>query len=85
MVKKQYCGIYYDGNPHKYQEQLINPQRVAVWCALWTKCLIDPYFLKMKITDYFCPNFMESTWMMFNFKTLQHATLGVNMNHLQEN
>ena len=45
-VNKQNCRIWANENPREYQEQRMHPQKVTVWCALWSKGIIGPYFFE---------------------------------------
>ncbi|CAH1994639.1 unnamed protein product [Acanthoscelides obtectus] len=69
-VNKQNCRIWVNENPREYQEQPMHPQKVIVWCALWSKGIIGRYFFenatgdavtvnseryRVMIEDYFLP------------------------------
>ena len=45
-MNKQNCRIWADENPRVIQQQALHIQKVAVWCALWSKGVIDPYFFE---------------------------------------
>lgn len=69
----------------------MHPQKVTVWCALWSKGIIGPYFFEDEagntvtvdsqryyamIEDYFCRNLKEWICTMFFFnKTVQLANI----------
>ncbi|CAH1985567.1 unnamed protein product [Acanthoscelides obtectus] len=50
-VNKQNCRIWANENPREYQEQPMHPQKVTVWCALWSKGIIGPYFFENAAGD----------------------------------
>ncbi|GFT86440.1 DUF4817 domain-containing protein [Trichonephila clavipes] len=35
-VKKQNCRIWSEANPQVYVETPLHPEKLTVWCALWT-------------------------------------------------
>ncbi|GFV51800.1 cytosolic iron-sulfur assembly component 3 [Trichonephila clavipes] len=43
-VNKQNCRIWSEANPQVYVETPFHPEKLTVWCALWTGGIIDPYF-----------------------------------------
>ena len=45
-VNKQNCRIWGEENPHVIQERSLHPQRVTVWCGLWSGGVIGPYFFE---------------------------------------
>ncbi|GFV62007.1 DUF4817 domain-containing protein [Trichonephila clavipes] len=45
-VNKQNCRIWSEANPQVYVETPLHPEKLTVWCALWTGGIIGPYFLK---------------------------------------
>lgn len=45
-VNKQNCRIWADENPREYQEEPMHPEKVTVWCGLWSKGIIGPYFFE---------------------------------------
>ena len=47
-VSKQNCGIWGTENPHAYIEKPTHPKRVNVWCGLWSRGIIGPFFFKRK-------------------------------------
>lgn len=48
-VNKQNCRIWANENPREYQEQPLWPEKCTVWCALWSKGIIGPFFSKMTL------------------------------------
>ncbi|GFU59840.1 uncharacterized protein TNCV_4726081 [Trichonephila clavipes] len=45
-VNKQNCRISSEANPQVYVETPLHPEKLTVWCALWTGGIIRPYFFK---------------------------------------
>ncbi|GFW01417.1 uncharacterized protein TNCV_5030671 [Trichonephila clavipes] len=45
-VNKQNCRIWSEANPQVYVETPLHPEKLSVWCALWTGEIIGPYFFK---------------------------------------
>ncbi|GFT25475.1 DUF4817 domain-containing protein [Trichonephila clavipes] len=45
-VSKQNCRIWSEANPQVYVETPLHPEKLTVWCALWTGGIIGPYFFK---------------------------------------
>lgn len=45
-VNKQNCRIWGSENPHSIVEVPLHPQKVTVWCALWSGGVIGPYFFE---------------------------------------
>ncbi|GFU37906.1 putative DD41D transposase [Trichonephila clavipes] len=45
-VNKQNCRIWSEANPQVYVETPLHPEKLTVWCALWTCGIIGPYFFK---------------------------------------
>ncbi|GFV35026.1 transposable element Tcb2 transposase [Trichonephila clavipes] len=45
-VNKQNCRIWSEANPEVYVETPLHPEKLTVWCALWTGGIIGPYFFK---------------------------------------
>ncbi|GFW70716.1 transposable element Tc3 transposase [Trichonephila clavipes] len=45
-VNKQNCRIWSEANPQVYVEIPLYPEKLTVWCALWTGGIIGPYFFK---------------------------------------
>ncbi|GFV50471.1 uncharacterized protein TNCV_1861521 [Trichonephila clavipes] len=43
-VNKQNCRIWSKANPQVYVETPLHPEKLTVWCALWTGGIIGPYF-----------------------------------------
>ncbi|GFX35946.1 uncharacterized protein TNCV_4214681 [Trichonephila clavipes] len=43
-VNKQNCRIWSEANPQVYVETPLHPEKLTVWCALWTGGIIGPYF-----------------------------------------
>lgn len=48
FVNTQNCRIWAAENPRVIQEREMHPQRVTVWCGIWSGGLIGPFFLKTK-------------------------------------
>ncbi|GFW50438.1 putative DD41D transposase [Trichonephila clavipes] len=45
-VNKQNCRIWSEANPRVYVKTPLYPEKLTVWCALWTGGIIGPYFFK---------------------------------------
>ncbi|GFW67040.1 uncharacterized protein TNCV_4030601 [Trichonephila clavipes] len=45
-VNKQNCRIWSEANPQVYVETPLHPEKLTVWCILWTGGIIGPYFFK---------------------------------------
>ncbi|GFV06829.1 transposase [Trichonephila clavipes] len=45
-VNKQNCRIWSEADPQVYVETPLHPEKLTVWCALWTGGIIGPYFFK---------------------------------------
>ncbi|GFU58263.1 DUF4817 domain-containing protein [Trichonephila clavipes] len=45
-VNKQNCRIWSEANPQEYVEKPLHPEKLTVWCALWTGGITGPYFFK---------------------------------------
>ena len=43
---KQNCCIWGTENPHAYIEKPIHSKRVTVWCGIWSRGIIGPYFFE---------------------------------------
>lgn len=43
-VNKQNCRIWGSEQPHAIQQLPMHPQKVTVWCGLWSKGIIGRYF-----------------------------------------
>ena len=84
-VNKQNCRIWVSKNPQVIEERLLHSEKFTVWRALWSECVIVPYFLENyefttvtvnseryvhMITDFFV-----CYWRICDFnKTVPHAT-----------
>ncbi|GFU80088.1 DUF4817 domain-containing protein [Trichonephila clavipes] len=45
-VNKQNCRIWSEANSQVYVETPLHPEKLTVWCALWGRGIIGPYFFK---------------------------------------
>ncbi|GFV42295.1 transposase [Trichonephila clavipes] len=45
-VNKKNCRIWSEANPQVYVETPLYPEKLTVWCALWTGGIIGPCFFK---------------------------------------
>ena len=45
-VNKQVCRIWYSENPQVIEKRPLYPEKVIVWCGLWCKGMIGPYFFE---------------------------------------
>ena len=45
-VNKQNCRIWSESNPEIIHETELHPERVTVWCAVSSRCIVEPYFFK---------------------------------------
>lgn len=46
FVKKQNCRIWGDSNPQQIQQLPMHPEKLTVWCGLWSGGIIGPFFFK---------------------------------------
>ena len=46
FVNKQNCRIWGASNPHQYQESILYPEKLTVWCGLWSGGVIGPYVFR---------------------------------------
>ena len=46
FVNKQNCRIWDSENTQVIEERPLHPEKVTVWCALWSECVIGPYFFE---------------------------------------
>lgn len=49
FVNKQNCRFWCENNPQEIHEKPLHPEKVTVWCGLWSGGIIGPYFFKMKL------------------------------------
>ena len=45
-VKKQNCRIWVSENPEVIEERTLYPEKITVWCALYSEGVIGPYFFE---------------------------------------
>ena len=45
-VNKQICRIWGTENPHAYIEKPTNAKRVTIWCGIWSRGIIEPFFFE---------------------------------------
>lgn len=45
-VNKQNCRIWNESNPEMLHETELHPERVTVWCAVSSRCIVGPYFFE---------------------------------------
>jgi len=45
-VNKQNCRIWSQSNPEILHETELHPERVTVWCAVSSRCIVGPYFFE---------------------------------------
>ncbi|GFV43785.1 putative DD41D transposase [Trichonephila clavipes] len=45
-VNKQNCRIWSEANLQVYAETPLHPEKLTVWCALWSGGIIGPYFFQ---------------------------------------
>lgn len=45
-VNKQNCRIWSQSNPQILHEMELHPERVTVWCAVSSRCIVGPYFFE---------------------------------------
>ena len=50
-VNKQNCRIWGTENPHAYIKRPQHPKRVTVWCGLWFRDIIGPFFFENEQGD----------------------------------
>lgn len=50
-VNRQNCRIWGSENPRTIHEKAMHPQRVTVWCALWSGGIIGPFFFENEAGD----------------------------------
>lgn len=46
FVNRQNCRIWGSENPRMIYQKAMHPQRVTVWCALWSGGIIGPFFFE---------------------------------------
>ncbi|CAF1523416.1 unnamed protein product [Didymodactylos carnosus] len=46
FVNKQNCRIWGESNPQQIQQLPIHPEKLTVWCGLWSGGIIGPFFFK---------------------------------------
>ena len=43
-VNKQFCRIWGSEHPQVIEVRPLHPEKVTVWCSLWTEVVIGTYF-----------------------------------------
>ncbi|GFY27400.1 hypothetical protein TNCV_2070201 [Trichonephila clavipes] len=66
-VNKQNCRIWSEANPQVYVETPLHPEKLTVWCALWTDLVID-----LTPLDYFLWGYVKSSVYADKPQTLEH-------------
>ena len=46
FVNKQNCRIWGESNPQQMQQLPMHPEKLTVWCGLWSGGIIGPFFFK---------------------------------------
>ena len=46
FVNKQNCRIWGENNPQQIQQLPMHPEKLTVWCGLWSAGIIGPFFFK---------------------------------------
>lgn len=67
FVNKQNCRIWGSENPRVIQEREMHPQRVTVWCGIWSGGLIGPFFFEDEEGNAVTVNGVRYRAMLSNF------------------
>lgn len=67
FVNKQNCRIWGSERPRPNEEQPTSRARVTVWCAIWAKGIIGPYFFENKQGDPVAVNGSRYQQMLTSF------------------
>ena len=47
-INKQNCRIWSASNPQILHQTELHPLRITVWCAISSRCIVEPYFFEEK-------------------------------------
>lgn len=67
FVNKQNCRIWGSEKPRPNEEQPTSTAKVTVWCAIWAKGIIGPYFFENKEGDPVVVNTSRYQHMLTSF------------------
>ena len=83
-VNKQYCRIWGFEDLQVIKERPLHPEKVTVWCDLWSEVVIGPYFCEnyeglavtvKPVGAFFCLLLRNTPWRICGFnKIVPHAT-----------